>query len=236
MGMVLLRIRELNKMSESLYRKIAEDIENKVRTGELSVYDKLPSERFMSEDFGVSRNVVRESLKMLNEKGIVEIRKGQGCFIKKPTTEDASERVQEAIYYNNYSLDEILDVRSAIELSSVEQIIKLCTKENIDNLKSYYKLMGESFENLSNYAKNDILFHLELVDCSKNKLAKMLVNAINNVTNDKLFKIHRTKSSLTLSQRQHKAMLKAIEKSDLEMLKTALSEHFKGLKNELTNK
>ena len=223
-------------MGEALYQKIADNIENKIRNGELAIYEKLPSERFMSEDYGVSRNVVRESLKLLSEKGIVEIRKGQGCYITKPDNENAAERITDAIYYNNYSLDEILDVRSAIELNSVEKIVKLCTKENIDNLKKYYKLMGESFEERSEYAKNDMLFHLELVDCSKNRLAKIIVSAINNITNDELFKIHRTKASLTLSQRQHKAMLKAIEKSDIDTLKKAMTEHFNGIKGELSNK
>lgn len=220
-------------MSQSLYRQIAQQIEDKIKAGELNIYDKLPSERYMSANYGVSRNVIRESLKLLNEKGIVEIRKGQGCYITKPGKEEITERVKDAIIYNDFSLNEILDVRKSLELSSCENIVKNCTLENIQNLKKYYSAMNKSFSDSMEYARNDFLFHLELIDCSKNRLSKLLVNAINDVSDEELYKIKRTHSSLNISQRHHKEMVKAIEKSDVQKLYEVMTKHFEALGNDI---
>ncbi len=71
--------------TERLYQQIVEQIERRFVSGELKVGDQLPSERELAEQFGVSRIAVREAVKALREKGLVEIRPGRGTFITNGT-------------------------------------------------------------------------------------------------------------------------------------------------------
>ena len=73
-------------MTEYLYTDVANRIQSQIENQELAVGQKLPSERKMSEHYGVSRNVIREALKILTEKGMLDIRPG------KPATAVLTER------------------------------------------------------------------------------------------------------------------------------------------------
>src|SRR6516225_2902688 len=70
-----------------LYEKIVEQIERRILTGELKVGDQLPSERELGDQFRVSRTAVREAVKALREKGLVEVRPGRGTFITNTTSQ-----------------------------------------------------------------------------------------------------------------------------------------------------
>ena len=71
-------------MSNYLYTNIVEELEESIRSGKLSEGMKLPSERALAEEYGVSRNVVREAYKIMSEKGIVDIQIGKGAFVCAP--------------------------------------------------------------------------------------------------------------------------------------------------------
>ena len=67
--------------SSRLYEQIVEQIEQSVQRGDLKPGDQLPAERELAEQFGVSRTAVREAVKALREKGLVEAYPGKGTFI-----------------------------------------------------------------------------------------------------------------------------------------------------------
>jgi GntR family transcriptional repressor for pyruvate dehydrogenase complex len=72
--------------SERLYEQIVGQIEQLIEAGDLKVGDRLPSERELAEQFAVSRTAVREAVKALRQKGLVEIRPGRGTFITNGTS------------------------------------------------------------------------------------------------------------------------------------------------------
>src|ERR1700751_6075909 len=71
--------------SSRLYEQIVEQIEQSVQKGDLKPGDQLPAERELAEQFGVSRTAVREAVKALREKGLVEAYPGRGTFITNGT-------------------------------------------------------------------------------------------------------------------------------------------------------
>ena len=72
--------------SERLYEQIVSQIEQRIEAGDLKVGDRLPSERELAEQFAVSRTAVREAVKALRHKGLVEILPGRGTFITNGTS------------------------------------------------------------------------------------------------------------------------------------------------------
>src|SRR3972149_8378282 len=67
--------------SGRLYEKIVEQIEQRILSGDLKTGDRLPAERELCEQFGVSRTAVREAVKALSEKGLADVQPGRGTFI-----------------------------------------------------------------------------------------------------------------------------------------------------------
>src|SRR6202521_1608680 len=70
-----------------LYEQIIEQIEGSILAGELKAGDQLPAERELAQRFGVSRTAVREAVKALREKGLVEAYSGRGTFITNGTSQ-----------------------------------------------------------------------------------------------------------------------------------------------------
>ena len=64
-----------------LYEQLAERIRQNILSGALKPGDKLPTERILAEDYGVSRTVVREAVKALKQEGLIEIKAGLGTFV-----------------------------------------------------------------------------------------------------------------------------------------------------------
>jgi GntR family transcriptional regulator len=67
-------------MAEPMYRQIADDLHRKIESGEIAPGVQMPTETELMEHYGVSRNTVRDAIKLLTSLGLVEIRAGQGTF------------------------------------------------------------------------------------------------------------------------------------------------------------
>jgi GntR family transcriptional regulator len=70
-------------MSSPLYRQIAEDLRNRIESGEIGPGTQLPTELDLGERYGASRNTIRDAIKWLVNSGLVETRPGQGTFVPK---------------------------------------------------------------------------------------------------------------------------------------------------------
>ncbi len=77
-----------------LSEDIARQLVRRIDAGEYAVGDRLPPERQLVEDFGASRAVIREALRSLAARGLIESYVGRGTFVRRPTTADLTERLQ----------------------------------------------------------------------------------------------------------------------------------------------
>src|SRR3989442_11896052 len=66
---------------EPMYRQIAEDLRAKIKSGELAQGSQLPTEIELMEQYNASRNTVRDAIKLLTSRSLVETRPGQGTFV-----------------------------------------------------------------------------------------------------------------------------------------------------------
>jgi GntR family transcriptional regulator len=71
-------------MADPLYRRIADELRQEIETGRLSQSSQLPTEGELSQQYGASRNTIRDAVKFLISLGLVETRPGQGTFVLKP--------------------------------------------------------------------------------------------------------------------------------------------------------
>lgn len=71
-------------MHEVMYRRIADDLRGRIESGELAAGTQLPTENELMQQYGASRNTIREAIKMLVTPGLVETRAGQGTFVTEP--------------------------------------------------------------------------------------------------------------------------------------------------------
>ncbi len=167
--------------------EVSKQLRHAIFEGRYVAGDKLPSERELIETFKVSRTVVREAIKALEARGLVEIKQGAtgGAFVKELTFERLSNDCKDLFFLGNMSFNEICQARLSIEPIVAGLAAKHCTPEQA-------KLLQEANANESNtleYPETVILrskVHYLLADMCNNRfmtaIDKSLIQLVGSIS------------------------------------------------------
>ena len=117
------------------YQKLTERLRQFMAEGHFRDGDKLPPERALAESFGVSRSSVREAIRALAEKGLLESRQGDGTYVRVPDIEPLKEAILEAVDSEGLMFDEVTEYRRIVEPGIAEIAAVRHTSEQLDRLK-----------------------------------------------------------------------------------------------------
>ena len=213
---------------DSLPSQIAGRLVNEINQGVYRPGELLPSEYEFSQEFGVSRSVIREALTALSAQGYIEVKNGKRAVVL--DVNDEPLRIFFTRVLNTYpeSLLDLLEVRKALETKSAELAAKRATEEDIARLKSVLDEMAANVNKSEVYSELDIYFHIELARCSRNSYLFHLVNSIRNMLVDVVKELQMVPSPVNLSetQRLHKKVFEAVAKGDPDEAVRAMAYHF----------
>ncbi len=155
-------------------------IETAIRKKKIKPDDKLPSEFELCKQFNVSRTAVREALKILMAKGLVNIEKGRGIFVKKFSPDNIIEPLHTYLQLEsdeNYTLD-VLEARMIIEPSIAAYAAMYRTAEDLNNLQNDVYELKKCIGDAEAHAKFDIKFHLDIAIASQNPIMFLILTPI----------------------------------------------------------
>lgn len=167
----------------SVTEEIARRIRRMIESGKYVVGDKLPTEMELREQFGVGRSSVREALRILQAYGLVELRPGTGAFVASPT-EPSEEAVRSWFIEKEPELDELMEVRMAVEPLAVKLATEKASEEEIaEILRLHDRFTSELSEaDPLALAAIDEAFHTAIVRASHNglliKINQLLIEAL----------------------------------------------------------
>lgn len=130
-----------------LYEEVVEDLYRLIDRRNLKPGDKLPSERELIENLGVSRNVLREAFHVLENRGIIVSHQGKGRFLREqPKAGDGARYDSLSKNLERYSMLEAYEVRQVLEVKGVELIIRNASEKDIDELENVYQEIKKRYE------------------------------------------------------------------------------------------
>ncbi len=220
-------------MSEALYLDIVADIEARILEGVLGEGDKLPSERVLSKELHVSRHVVREAFRVLEEKGFLSIQQGKGVYVRKPQEDIVAESLKRILHNDQTSAEEILEVREILELSIIQMAVKRASKQDLDRLKKIYKRMEEKKNYISEFLVEDFNFHLALANATQNRVFAVLAKSFFELTGNSLFDVTKYMKTVKIAQQHHDQLIQAIESRDQTLAVAVMKDHMNEIRNEL---
>ena len=152
-------------------------------TGKLRPGDKIESDRDLAEKFGVGRTAIRETLKVLNVLGLIDIRPGQGSFICKDGSNFFIIPLSWSIFLDIDKIDSILVVRDMLEIKAAEIAAEKSDTEHLHNLTKVSFAMHTAFieQNFKDFLDLDLKFHEAIASCSENPLIYNLIKTISNL-------------------------------------------------------
>jgi len=213
--------------SSRLYEQIVEQIEALILADKLRTGDQLPSERELAEQFNVSRTAVREAIKALREKGLVEIQSGRGTFITRDEDRTFRNSLGWVVKGRGSRLAELVQVRDILEPEIAAIAAEQATAEDLQKLDEAVRVMDQALadQDADAFIETDLDFHLALAHATRNTLIPILLDPIVDLLREQRRRIFLVDGGAQRGQRHHKKILKAVVDRDPKAAWAAMKAH-----------
>lgn len=208
---------------KTLSEQVADQISEMIIEQHIMVGAKLPNEFEIAHQLNVGRGTVREAIKLLVSRNVLEVQKGRGTFVANNTgmTEDPfgfayledEERLAR----------ELFQIRLQMEPWIAALAAESATEENIKQIKKRQKEVEENLLSGKNYLPSDQQFHISIADCTQNRVLPMLIPVITYSVHlfGKLLRVKRLDETIET----HQKIVESIESHNPEAAKNAMTEH-----------
>lgn len=214
---------------DTLTYKAAEAIWRFILREALPSGARLPSERKFSETLAVSRNIIREALGILKDRGIISRQVGKGTFVQDCDHNLAVTDLFQRSDRNNASLAEMREARWAIEVGTLELTVQRITEEELEELTHILECYEQRSRDGMTAAQQDIDFHLLLLRAARNETIENLSGVVIESFRDDLFGRSVVMQSSPEDEEgiaDHWAIEQALRKRDLVAAQKAMRQHF----------
>lgn len=216
-----------------LYEQIVQQIEDSIMQGALKPGDQLPAERELAQQFGVSRTAVREAVKTLREKGLLEAYSGRGTFITDGTSENIRQSLDRMIKIGQPEGSLYLaEVRAILEPEIAALAATRIEEQHLAGLREAFAVMGRSRTDSEAYIEADLDFHLALAEAAANPLILSLLDSIVGVLREQRLRIFRVEGGPERGQFHHQRILEAIEQRDPVKAREAMRAHLQQVRED----
>ncbi|MEV4723551.1 FadR/GntR family transcriptional regulator [Micromonospora humida] len=190
----------------------------------------LPPEPALCEAFSVSRTVVREAVKILQEKGLVQVRQGSGTIVTPPSMWDMlDELVLAATIAEDDSLtilDDLVATRRVLESDMANVAARLADRDTVDRLRALVDRMDELVDDQVAYHEHDRAFHDVIMQASGNRIARGVVRSLESqVVNTARYMGRSERALCVASNRGHRRIYERIAAHDPDGAAEAMVTH-----------
>ncbi len=218
-------INNINLRHEQLFKQVVQQIQDIIVAGELRPGDRLPSERDLAQQLTVSRTVIREALKLLEDRGLVSINVGDGTYVSEIPPNAISKPISLYIQQQRTSFAHLVEIRRMIEIETAGLAAKQATPEDIASLEESLRSLEQKLGSPDDFVQEDFRYHQLLAKASQNPLMPLLLEPIR----EQMQAFFRTASSLPGSPeaalRHHQNILNCVKQRDAEAAREAMQDH-----------
>lgn len=207
----------------SLPQRTAEQISQLIVKRRLTSEDKLPSEFELAELLHVGRGTIREGVKLLVARNVLEIRRGKGTYIA-PNPGEISDPLGFAYYPDQFQLAlDLAEIRVRTEPWVAGMAAEHATAEDIRHLRESCSVVEQDILNERDHSRNDVLFHVSIAKCTQNMVVPKLIPIIAYTVS--LF-VSLTESRLRMETLvDHREIVEAIADRDGARAEKAMTRH-----------
>jgi DNA-binding FadR family transcriptional regulator len=211
--------------TRNLHGQVVRELGQLIVSGQLAPGEGLPREEVLAERMKVSRTALREAMKVLVAKGLIESRQRTGA------------RVREAMHWNQLDADvlawrcalmptdsfveKLVEMRELIEPAAAAAAAKRRTPEQLDDLRKAYDAMAAS-EDLDAWAEADLAFHETLLRATNNELMVSLFSVIETALGTFFLLSARNAANFKLALPHHEKVYEAVRKRQPEVARQAM--------------
>ena len=222
--------------SIKVFEQIADQIEQRILNGELRSGDRLPTERVLAEQFQASRTAVREAMKILAQKGLVEMRPGRGTIVINGAPEAMQNSIGLVMKLQVGEVggsDNLVEVREILETEIAALAAARATEDEIAAMREAIRVMDVSLSDADAYIAADNQFHRALAKATQNSLILILIDSIVNPLSEQRKHIFAVEGGPERGQFHHRRILESISRRNPENARAAMHAHLQQVREDV---
>lgn len=205
---------------------VAEQLVETIVAGQLHEGDTLPSERELGEQFGVSRTVIREAIRTLTTRGLVDVQSGRGVRVVRPDIAPVTEAMSLLLRSSQATtFAKLHEVRTMLEGHNAALAAERREEPDCQELDRLLHEMNEAGDDIDQGSGLDVEFHRTIARSTRNELYQVLLDTIASSLLDQRRAILATPHSPSKVLDEHRQILEAIKEQDPPGARTAMEQH-----------
>lgn len=219
---------------ETAVDKVAKQLRSLIESGEYKPGDKLPSERALCEMMAVSRIAVREAIRDLVAKNLLEVRAGNGTYVKSVTASDFMDPLMIKLI-NGYTVRDLIEFRDMIEVSCCRLAVQRATQDDLDSLWQILESMKEQLKEHNDYFAADLEFHSLIAKASGNNILVLVLNRVGDIIREVIRETSQGPGATKRAYQLHYDIYDNLVHRDENGIVLAMKKHLEWVKIDLLN-
>lgn len=221
----------MGRNDKPLTKVIADEIIQLIKDNHMEPGDRLKNEYELAQDLSVGRGTVREAIKILVSRNILEVRQGAGTFVSSKNGIPEDPLGLTFIKNDGSLMLDVLDVRLIIEPEIAAMAALNASPRQLERLIKQCDIVEKLIINDEEYQEADALFHQRIAECSANKVVNKLIPVINSSVELNITWTKDQYKKMTIIE--HRAIVRAIERKDSNGAKYAMITHLNTSRKEV---
>jgi GntR family transcriptional repressor for pyruvate dehydrogenase complex len=217
--------------STRIYAEIVRQVKQMIAEGRLTSGDRLPPERDLAEKFVVSRTSVREALRALESLGLVEIRPGEGTFVRQVSVDSLIEPLALLMVSQREATGELFEARRLLEPSLAALAARRATPDEILEMERILEDQAREVAAGRTGLAQDAQFHAAIGAAAHNRAITRIAHAIMDLLTQSREDSLNTPGRPTRSHESHRRVLAAIRARDPEAARAAMLAHIESVES-----
>ena len=215
--------------STRIYQEIVRQVKGMIAEGRLKSGDQLPPERDLAEKFVVSRTSVREALRALESLGLVEIRPGEGTFVREVSVESLIEPLALVMLSQREAIGELFEARRLIEPALAALAARRATPEDVQEMERILEAQAKEVAAGRTGLEQDAQFHSAIGAAAHNRAITRIAHAVMDLLRQSREDSLNTPGRPDRSHNDHRRLLAAIRARDENAARQAMIDHLEAV-------
>ena len=213
------------KPKDRLYQEIVDQIQQQILSGALKPGDQIPAERDLADRFGVSRTAVREAIKSLTEKGLIEVFVGRGTFVTSLSPDRVVESITLLLRNEPHNVATLQEAREIFEVPTARLAAERRTEEHLARLRAIMAELEEERSVPARLVDADTDFHVEIARATGNPVLVLLSQTLVALLRSERIYREDWEALLPGALDQHREIVDAIADRDGDRASSAMLDH-----------
>jgi DNA-binding FadR family transcriptional regulator/uncharacterized protein YgbK (DUF1537 family) len=208
-----------------LVAEITQRLLDYLLSGDLKPGSRLPSERQLSEALGMGRSTLREALKALTVLGLLEVRQGDGTYLRRADSALLPRVIEWGLLLGEKRTMDLVEARLKIEIAIAELAAQRCDSFAVEELRQLLERMGAAGRDYQAFVDADVAFHLKLAEIARNSVLRDILSSIQALLRAWIIRVIQSAGDTDFSYREHLAIFEAVERGDPRAAAAAMQAH-----------